>query len=199
MNATNNAQQRALLNQQSGTFDSRGERLDWTYYDSQDLAVAVTEFTLFQAGLGTAGKTLADTNMPQNGQIPQGQKFKIHNISVFLSTPRLASADIVSLNTLLMETSTEFQIVNKRPMGQWTLAQLMGAPLLAPLTPAVAGDNEPFSSVGRFVGVYPINVPITLAALTPFGVKVVHHTAVAAALATTVLRVCLNGVLSAQS
>lgn len=183
----------ALENLQQGTYGVEGEKLDWTYYDSAALAVATLTNRFFTVPLGT--KTLAQTNMTQAGAIPQGQHLTVQAIKVFYRTAAAkATADVQSFYTMLEQTTVSVKLQNKETMGQWTLQELMGASSLFALTPTAAGDNIPLIQP-KFHGIYPLNTPIVLAALTPFEVTVQHHTAVAAALATDILKIGLAGTL----
>lgn len=185
----------ALENLQQGTYGSEGEKLDWTYYDSNPLAVATLVNRYFTNPLGSGGKTLAQTNLTQAGQIPQGQNFTVQAIKIFYRTAAAkATADVSSFYIMLEQTTLSIKLQNKETMGVWTLQELLGSATLFALTPTAAGDNIPLI-LPKYHGIYPLNNPITLAALTPFEVTVQHHTAVAAALATDVLKIGLAGTL----
>lgn len=185
----------ALENLQQGTYGVEGEKLDWTYYDSNPLAVATLTNRFFTNPLGAGGKTLAQTNLTQAGQIPQGQNHTVRAIKVwYRSAAAKGTAAVQDLYTMLEQTTVSIKLQNKETMGQWTLQELMGASLLFALTPTVAGDNIPVIQP-KFHGIFPLNTPIVLAALTPFEVTVQHHTAVAATLATDILKIGLAGTL----
>lgn len=192
-----NAQTRALENQQRGTYSALGERIDWTYYDFAkiDGTTPVLVHRLFAQGLAT-GKTLDQTNMTTSGIIPQGQKLKVFNIKCFYTSRSVkATADLQSLYTMIDTTTFEFKIPGKDSLGTWKLNEMLGLPVMFALTPSVAGDNIPLSSIGRYHGIFPLNVPIPLAALTPFEVKITHHATPATALDNDVFTVGLNGIL----
>ena len=185
----------ALENLQQGTYGAEGERLDWTYYDSNPLAVATLTNRYFTNPLGSGGKTLAQTNLTLAGQIPQGQNHTVQAIKVFYrTTGAKATAAVNDFYTMLEQTTVSVKLQNKETMGQWTLMELMGAATLFALTPTAAGDNIPLIQP-KYHGIFPLNNPIVLAALTPFEVTVTHHTAVAATLATDVLKIGLAGTL----
>lgn len=183
----------ALQNLQEGTYGTEGEKLDWTYYDSAALAVATLTNRLFTVPLGT--KTLAQTNLPTAGAIPQGQQLHVKAIKIMYRTAAAkATADVSSFYIMLEQTTVSIKLQNKETMGQWTLQELLGASTLFALTPTAAGDNIPLIQP-KYHGIFPLNNKIVLAALTPFEVTVTHHTAVAAALATDILKIGLAGTL----
>jgi hypothetical protein len=180
---------------QRGTFGASGEKLDWSYYDRVVLVSTTTTTRLFTVQLGASGKTLADTNLTQSGQIPQGQLFRIKSIKTFYVTNATrATANVQMIYDVLKNTSVQIIIPNKGPMGQWSLMELMGASTLIAVTPTAAGDNIPVIQP-RYHGIFPLNIPMTLAALTPFYVEVTHHTAPNAALNDDRIYVSLSGML----
>lgn len=180
---------------QQGTYGASGEKLDWSYYDRVVLASTTTVNRLFTVQLGASGKTLADTNLTQSGQIPQGQKFTIGAIKVsYVTNGARATANVQMIYDVLKNTSVQFIIPNKGPMGQWVLWELMGAASLIALTPTAAGDNIPLIQP-RYHGIFPLNTKLTLAALTPFYVEVTHHTATNAALDNDRIYISLAGTL----
>lgn len=185
----------AINTLQQGTYGASGEVLDWSYYDSMPLLSTVTSTRLFTVQLGQAGKTLANTNLTSSGQIPQGQRFTIRAIKVMYKTAAVkATAVVQAYYDFLANTSLQFIIPNKGPMGQWNLLELMGVASAFALTPTAAGDNIPLISP-RFHGISPLNTPLTLAALTPFYVEITQHTAGAATLDGDRLIVSLMGTL----
>lgn len=188
------------LNQfQEGSYGKGGEVLDWTYYSSTILANGTTSHNLFTAATGQTFEgtvqTLDLTNMQSAGQIPQAQNFTVKNIKVmYAASAAIATAGVIALYSMLQQTTVEFILTNKYTMGQWTLQELLGAATLVPLTPTAAGDNIPLIQP-RYHGIFPLNIPIRLAALTSFKLQVVHQTASAAALNGHFLKIGLNGML----
>lgn len=193
------SREQALLNTQVGTYGTEGEQLDWTYYDEAIIAAATTTHRLFTNPLGSGGKTLDQTNLTLAAQIPQGQLLDVRAIKVMYTTSNAkATADVQSFYTLLARTTVSIKLSNKETMGQWTLQELLGNAMGFALTPTAAGDNIPLISP-KFHGIFPLNVKIILAALTPFEVTVVHHAAAAAALANDRLKIGLSGILTRVS
>jgi hypothetical protein len=184
---------------QRGTYGAGGEKIDWTYWDTLVLATATTMFRLFVNPLGSGGKTLADTNMTSAGVMPQGQHLTVHALKLFyVSNAAHNTAAVQSLYSFLRATTLEFIIPGKYTIGQWTLAEMMGTSSLFAVTPTAAGDNIPLIQP-TFKGVFPLNTPITLAALTPFEVQIQMHVASAAGLDGDRVLVGLNGKLLRSS
>jgi hypothetical protein len=189
----------ALAEMSLGTYASTGEKIDWSYYDSLVLTATGTEFSLFQVpiGGGATPKTLADTNMTNGGVLPQGQKFVVRAIRAeYLSHNSKGSADIDILYNFLRAATVRFFITGKDALFSKPLTEVMGIPMLWHTLPTVAGNNESISSMGRFVGVNVLNVPITLAALTNFEVRINIPAALGAvSIVADVLRLSLAGIL----
>lgn len=180
---------------QAGVYGNEGEVLEWSYWDTADIAAATLKHRLFTSGIGVGGKTMADTNMTTSGTMPQGQHLIVDAIKLmYVSNAAKATADVQSFYTMLSETTASVEIANKKSMGQWTLQEMLGASTLFALTPTAAGDNIPLLSP-RYTGVYLLNEPITLAALTTFEVTVEHHVAAAAGLADDRLKISLCGLM----
>lgn len=193
------SREEALTKLQQGTFGEEGEQLEWSYFDTATIAAATLVHRLFTNPLGAGGKTLADTNLTQAGQMPQGQHLEVNAIKVmYTSDAAKATAAVQNLYDLFTETTISVEIANNKSMGQWTIQELMGAATLFALTPTAAGDNIPLIQP-RYTGVYLLNVPIVIAALTPFEVTVTHHVAPAAALADDKLKISLAGILTRAS
>lgn len=189
----------ALTKLQQGTFGEEGEQLEWSYYDTAVIAAATLVHRLFTNPLGAGGKTLADTNLTQAGQMPQGQHLEVNVIKLmYISDAAQATVDVQTLYTLLSESTISIEIANNKSMGQWTLQEILGSSLQFALTPSAAGDNIPLLTP-RFTGIYPLNVPIIIAALTPFEVTLTHQVAPGAALADNKLKISLAGILTRAS
>jgi len=189
----------SLARFQRGTYGAGGEKIDWSYWDTLTLAAATAAFRLFVNPVGSGGKTLADTNMTSSGSMPQGQHFTVHAIKLFYVThAAVATAAVQALYSYLRNTTLDIVIPGKYSMGQWTLLEVMGAASLVALTPTAAGDNIPLISP-RYHGVFPLNTPLVLAALTPFEVQINCQAASGAALDGDKLVVSLNGKLIRSS
>lgn len=191
----NGSRKQALERLQAGTYGTEGERIDWTYYDTATLAAATTTHRLFTNPLGAGGKTLDLTNLTQAGQIPQGQNLQVKAIKLMYKTAAAkATAAVQNFYDMLSQTTISIKLQNKDSMGQWTLQEISGASTLFALTPTAAGDNIPVIQP-RYHSIFLLNNKITLAALTPFEVTMIHHTAVNAALAGDLVKIGLAGSL----
>jgi hypothetical protein len=186
-----------LSDLQRGTYGVGGEVLDYEWYDTATLAAATTVHHLFSVGLGGGAtpKTLDATNLNVGGAVPQGQNWTVKRIKAFFSTnAAVGTAAVQNLYTMLERTTLEFIIPGKDNLLACTLNIIMGTATQFALTPTVAGDNIPVIQP-KYHGIYPLSVPIVLAALTPFEIRLTHQTAVAAALADCRLKISLSGVL----
>jgi hypothetical protein len=189
----------ALEKTQQGSFGTEGEQLEWSYWDTATLAAATLVHRLFTNPLGAAGKTKADTNLTTAAQMPQGHHLEVNAIKVmYESHAAIGTAAVQNLYDLFTETTATIILGSVKDVGEWTLQELLGAATLTALTPTVASDNIPLIQP-RFTGIYPLNVPIVIAALTPFECRVEHHVAVAAALADDKLKISLSGILTRLS
>ena len=194
------ADQNTLTNLQQGTHGKSGEIIDWSYWDTATLATAagVTVTQMFQVALGQGGKTIDVTNMITGGQIPQGQNFKVHCIKAFYITAAAkVTASVQLLYKFIRQTTIEITIPGKDSMGQWTLAELLGTATLIAETPTAAGDNIPIIQP-KYHGVFKLNTPLTLAALTPFAVKMTNQVIDASQNGDFVM-ISLNGTLKRAS
>jgi len=178
-----NRKQRAMDSLSQGTYGTTGEKLQWSLYDDTTLATGDTVKRLFTVPVGQNGKTLSNTNMTQSGQIAQGQNMQVRALRM-IYTPA-AAWDLTKLTAFfnfLKTTVVEIVINNKAPMIQGTLAEFMGASINGAAAAAVAGSSLISGQVGFLTGVFPMNIPLNLAALTPFEVRLTYTTAIPAAL-----------------
>lgn len=189
----------ARLQDKSAYSKNAAEKLDWSYYDGFTMATATATNRLFTIPLGQAGKTLAITNFPLAGQLPQGQNFTIFAIKPFYVTvDTLTSAALLNFYSMLFDTTVEFVITGKDSMGTWTLAELFGVSMMTAFTPTVAGDNEPMV-MPDFKGIYPLNIPITIGATGTIELRVTHHVAPNATLDGDRVKISLQGKLIRMS
>jgi len=191
------ASAKQLVGLQRGTYGSGGEKLDWSYYDTSQIVAGLTTYRYFQTqlGAGTPAKTLDRTNLTTAGQIPQGQHFTVHAVKMFYTSYGAhGTADVQNLYALLKITTLEIILPGKDSMGTWTLQEMFGPSIQFAMTPTAAGDNIPLHQP-RYHGVFPLNTPLVLAALTPFEIRVIHHVAAPAGLADDYLMISLTGKL----
>jgi hypothetical protein len=172
--------------------------LDWTYYDSMSFLSTVLQNRFFTVGLGGT-KTLDQTNMKNNGQIPTGERLTTHRLKGFITTAAtLGTTAIQMLYTTLTRTTIEVKISGADSILTITLQELFGLTSLVAITPTTAGDNLPFPQP-RFHGIYPLNKPITWAQNENVEVLLTHQVAPNAALDGVILKIGLNGILERRS
>ncbi|HSW65488.1 MAG TPA: hypothetical protein VLH56_19585 [Dissulfurispiraceae bacterium] len=194
--AVRSRQAAARASVQGGTYSSAVRDLYQPFYDSISLLSTRRENSLFTTGLGQGSKTLANTNFPQGGRIPAGNKFDVYGFGlVYIAHTNLATATVPLLHAMLANTSIELFINGAAPLYQRTLDQLMGAPMLGMVAPTVAGDNYHQLSMGECKGVDMLSKPITLEENVGIEVKVIHHTLPNAALDTDIVRIVMFGEL----
>jgi len=198
MNPTSSSVLTAL---QQGAVGTSGNTLDYSYYDTLVLDHTKSSYSMFQVPVGQAGKTLADTNMVSAGQVPQGERLTVGALKLIYeqnSGSVFNEAYASAFFDFLMNSTFEF-FIQTQDYGKWTLAELMGAPMLAILSPATAGNNDAIFSVGKYVGIYPLNIAIPLPALANFQIKITPQIATAGAIDVSKLRVSLPGILERAS
>jgi hypothetical protein len=181
-----------------GTYSAQGaEKLDYSYFDSHVLAATGTEVSMFQSPIGAGGKTISDTNMSLGGTLPRGQNFKIRAIRAeILGHAAYATATIMLLYNWMRTVTVRLFITGKDALYSKPLTEVMGIPMLINVIPTAAGDNIGNLSLGRFLGINPLNVPITFAELTNFEVRLNWPTAIGAtAIVGDIIRISLNGIL----
>lgn len=103
-------------------FQERGEALHWVMYDSKLLGASDVDATLFQDPVGSASKTLQDTNMRAAGELPSEQEFEIRAISVH-AQPDITKALLVGL---LTDAVLEIWI-GEKPYHQVPLVKVVAA------------------------------------------------------------------------
>lgn len=190
----------------SGTYKASGDIKDWTMYDrlAIDGTTPVLVHRLFLNGLGQldaagAVRNLADTNMVGRVGIPMGAKLLVKYIKIFYYSHDVkTSANQQLWLDMMWETTFDLQIFGKYSYGQWTMQELMNYPLAIYNTEAVA-NAALTNTVGRAVGVLPLELPIVLASQTSFEVKVEHHAAPNSALDDDMIMIGLCGLLGTLS
>jgi hypothetical protein len=182
---------------QQGTYGTGGEVLgSWSFYDTLVLLNTTTIYRMFTIPIGgAAGRTLDQTNMTQGGQIAQGQNLTVKRLKMqYISSAARNTAAVQLIYNVLNRTTLEIMIPGKDALGQWTLAELFGIASLIAMTPTAAGDNIPLIQP-TFKGIFTLEIPLVLAALTPFELRVTPQIATDAALNGDFIRVALNGTL----
>jgi len=187
---------------QTGTYSKEGDILDWTLWDRFEIdgTTPVLIHRLFVNGLGTPGgvagnRNLADTNQVGANPVPQGNKLFVRAIKLFYRADEIRTpTEHVEWHDMLANTTLNIKIVGKDTYGQWALDELMGIPVSMMNVPAATNYN-PSNSNGRYLGIFPLNLPIVLSSLVSFNVEMEHHVAPAADLDDDLVKVGLNGIL----
>ena len=176
----------SLIDQlQKGTYGGNAEIMAWSFYDSFTLKSTKPSYALFQVPVGAVDpstgvqKKLSKTNMTGNGgSMPQAQNFEAHGIKFHLrSADPLNTSTYKKVLDVIANSTIRMKIQGKDNLLLLNCQEAMGIASLIELVPTVAGDNiYPISP--RFTGLYRLNIPVTIAALTSFELEIVHHAAV---------------------
>jgi len=192
----------AIKSLQEGTYKGSGDIIDWTLWDRLVMLNTTNRHVLFVNGIGGtfpggALKDMADTNVEGNQGMPLGSKLYVRAIKLFYQFHAEPSEAIMQdFYDMLQETTFNISIYGKYSYGQWGLDELFGICVTGqPLAAVVA----PGISQNRYVGIYPLNLPIVLASQVSFQVQVEHHAAAADTLNTDRIKVGLNGILERLS
>lgn len=181
-----------------GTYGTQGEKLNWTYWDTETLDAAVPIVRMFQTPMGGT-KHRGLTNMILGGQIPNGKKFVVRALKCFwISVPGAgpATKKTTTLNLeewfdQLENTTLQIKIDNKDVVFESTLLELFGITTAVALnTPLTGNLNQPEP---RYHGIFPLPYKITLAALTSFYVEIQHNTTIPASCIGDRFKFGLNG------
>lgn len=195
----------AINSLQTGTYKGSGDIIDYSLYDRVDMLSTTLQHRLFQVGVGQndpAGnvKNLADTNVQGSQGIPVGQKLYVNALKVFYtSTAATVSAAILNaFQEMIEQTTLTFRITGKDNYGLWKMNEIFGVPFQAAIEPAaLTGITQ--GSQGRFLGIYPLNLPIVLAQQVQFEVLIDHHVAPSGDLDGDWMTVSLSGILERLS
>lgn len=193
----------AINSMQTGTYKGSGDVIDYSLYDRFTLDNAVLQHRLFQAGVGQANaagviKTEADTNVQGSTGVPAGNKLYVNAIKLMYTctTASVTAAILNEIQEMIEQTVLTVRITGKDNYGKWKLNEILGVPVQAVID--AAQDVKP-TSFGRYLGIYPLNLPITLAQQVQFEVFVEHHVAPNADLDGDWMSVSLCGILERLS
>ena len=187
-----------VLSLQQGTYGTEGQGMDWTYWDEIALTAAGASFSLFQ---NIQGRTVDQTNMVINGQIPSAQNFVIRCINLcYLSTAVKAAADIQTFFNWIMGVVLQIAPTGIANIFEKPLTEMFAIPIMMQATTTTATDvgvSSALMSTGRFLNTSILNVPITLAGNVTFKVTLSYPTALGGgnALIGDILRIGFNGYL----
>ncbi|MGH9501672.1 MAG: hypothetical protein ACRD20_02345 [Terriglobales bacterium] len=164
------------------TYPGVVDTLNQPSYDSVSFAAgaAMTKTVLFQSPIGQGGKTLAQTNMTQAGQLPFPNQLVITSIKVYVANNTL-QADLQNLISNVSFTLT----IGTKPWFQGPLVLLPAAmggyiTYAAQIGTAAAGDRPYFSTTNGVPdprASYALTLPITLQAGEGFNVTLNPETA----------------------
>ena len=193
----------AIASLQTGTYKGSGDVIDWTFYDRMSLLSTVVDYDLFTNGIGqvdavtAARKTFADTNMIGGVIVPTGAKMYVRAIKVIYQASEIRTeAEITSILQVLRQGVLNVSIFGKDTYGRWGLDELIGMPMLVN---SVAANTGLLASTGRFVGIFPLNLPLVIASQVQFSLGVTLFAAPSADLDTDTIKVGLNGILERLS
>ena len=193
----------ALNSLQTGTYKGSGDIIDYTLYDRLTIDQNRSVHHLFQVGVGQNDplgnvKTLADTNVQGSQGIPVGQKLYVNAIKVMLTSTTIPiTAQILGdFQQMIEDTTLTVRITGKDNYGLWKLNEMFGVPFQAAISEA--NQSTP-TSHGRYLGIYPLNLPIVLAQQVQFEVTIEHHAGTAASLDNSLMSVGLSGILERLS
>ena len=195
---------RASQNMGKGTYGSQGERLQWSYYDTEKLAVGTLAHRYFTSGVGkpfTVGgnKNLSDSNVISDG-MPSNQHFVVYSIATYYKPHETHSeVDFNLITQMMINTTLTLKITGKDAIFQVSLMELMGANFPVTILPSVAGDNINTNNTNIMLGTYRLNTPIVLAKLTRYEGLLEHHVAMDTALDDDKLMLSLQGTLQRLS
>ena len=192
--------QAGLLDLQKGTYSDKGERLDWSYYDTLILknALGAQTFRLFTQGIGQtdptgAVKTKDLTNMKTSGIMPQNQRLVIKAIRVTY-TAHAALTSLVDTMLFLNTAVLEVSINGKDASYQKPLSSIMK--LAMGVQVATGAANIVLETAyAPISGCSVLRKPLVLAANVPFEVDITLAAASAAALDADRCRIDLEGLL----
>ena len=193
----------ALKATQAGNRSGVGEKLHWSFWDVQPLAIATLTHKYFaqSQGQGTPVKRFDQTNMIQGGSMPNGNHFTVKEIKMMYTGLGPKTTTFMQyLYQMLQQTTFDIRFVGKDSMGQWALNELFGNAIGANIVPTVAGDNLPGVNKPVIKASFFLNIPIVIPALQNFEVNVVHHVAVGSSeLEGDLLKISLCGELERLS
>lgn len=91
------------------------EALDRPLYDTVVITNATTSLDLFTVPNGQGGKTICETNMTAQGQLPSPERFTIHRIGLLVLTQIPADMNLV-LNEVIFTLYVNQKIYTQAPM-----------------------------------------------------------------------------------
>jgi hypothetical protein len=166
-----------------GAYNGTAELIQAETYDrftitAADVTAARKEFKLFTGVQGTS-KTIIDTNFEGSGVVPQGQHYQIKALSLVVAyqdnTPPTAAV-LQELLKNLENSILRVTIANKAPTLIIPLSRLLGMSLMSMATNTTTVTDSTFRQISN--GVYAVNIPVVLPALTSFEMAILFQDAV---------------------
>ncbi len=157
------------------TYGGNKEKLHWSYYDTLVLNGTKRTHRLFTEGLG-GSKTLAYTNMPTSGSIPQMQDYEVKEMKIFYIGlhGKKTEEDLWYCYQMLGDSTLQIKPAGKDSLLTMNLLEVFGITWAVVLEPSVAGNNIPMAGP-KYTGVIPINISLFLDRLVNFEILVEHH------------------------
>jgi len=148
---------------------------DWSYKDRLVIPATAGQDSFFTV---IAGKNLSATNLPLPSQIPSGESLTVHTVKPFYTAIKAhAAADVPVFFQFLAGTVCEISVSPNKILGQWTLQEMFGIPILFSVQEATIQFKFPQP---LYNGLFPINQVIKLGGKTTFRVNVYYNFAPAA-------------------
>lgn len=180
-----------------GTYpDGVGEIKSWVYYSRAVLAATTAPIVLFQQGLGGTLTRIDQTNFPNNGSLPNSQKFEIHGIGIeYVGAAAKADADILAIRNWLATTALQITIQDKSPTLQARLSRLMGLTLGLFNDPTTAAEPVQMTTRENALPFFKLSEKITITANTSFQLSLLPGVAAGANQTSDLVNIDLVGKL----
>ncbi len=185
------------INLNQGTWGLGGESLQYPVYDRMRMlnSLAVGTRTLFNTAVGQQREnvvlTFADTNIEKSESIPSSQKWIFRKITVgYVASEVRTDAEIVSILDYMRTSTFRLNINSKDDMLRLPLWMFFGSPQLVSAPAATINSSSPHA---LFTGVFTLEIPIVLQALTDWKILVEPLVASAAGLDNDFLTFIIDG------
>jgi len=180
----------------SGTYPRGvGEIKGWSYYSQLSPANDTATKVLFQQGLGGGSLTRLDqTNFPNNGNLPNSQKFEIYGIGIeYVGNAAKADADFIAVRKWLSTTAIQIMIQDKSPIFQARLSRLLGLTMGLFSDPTTTAEPVSYTTRENPVPFFKLSQKITITANTSFQLQILPGVVCGANQTSDLLNVDLIG------
>jgi len=174
------------INLNYGTWGAGGESLQYPIYDRMRMlnSQAVNPRTLFNTAVGGTREgsvlTFADTNIEKSESVPSSQKWILRKLTVgYIAEETRTDAEIVAILDYMRRTTFRININSKDDMLRMPMWAFFGSPQLVSAPAATINSRYPQA---LFTGVFTLEIPIVLQALTDWKIIVEPLVASAAGL-----------------